>query len=63
MEATIAEMLATEYCDVVGRARRTADVVLDSELRMLGFDDVKVEAEKSISIKHMMIYREEAYLT
>ena len=42
IEATIAEMLATEDCDIVGSAVENDDVVLDPELRLLGFEDVVV---------------------
>lgn len=51
MEAIIAEMLANEDCDAVGSARKERDMVPDSELRLLGFEDVVVEARKSISVR------------
>lgn len=45
MEAITAEMLANEDCDAVGSARKERDMVPDSELRVLGFEDVVVEAD------------------
>ena len=48
MEAIIAERLAIEDCDVVGGAERKADIVLDSEYKLLRVEDV-VEAETPVS--------------
>ena len=45
----IADMLVTDDCDAVGSGRRERDMVIDSELRLLGFKDVVVEARKSVS--------------
>ena len=51
MEAIMAEMLGNEVCDAVGSANREADTVPEFVFTLLGFEDVVVEAEKSISIR------------
>lgn len=63
MEAIIEEMLAIEDCDVVVGAERKAEIVVDSEFRLLGFEDVVVAARKSVSTKGVGIDRKEAYMT
>lgn len=50
MEAIRAEMLAKEDCDAIGSATRDEDIVPDSELRLVGFDNVVVEARTWISM-------------
>lgn len=45
MKVIIVEMLANEDCDTVGSAEREGDKVPDSELSLLGFEDVVVEAD------------------
>ena len=44
MKAIEAETLATEDCDAVASARREEDMVPTSEFRLLGFEEVVVEA-------------------
>lgn len=63
MEAIIEEMLAIEDCDVVVGAERKAEIVVDSEFRLLGFEDVVVAARKSVNTKGVGIDRKEAYMT
>ena len=63
IEAIIEEMLAIEDSDVVVGARRKAEIVLDSEFSLLGFEDDVVEARKSVSTKGVGIDRKEAYMT
>ena len=49
IEAMIAETLVIEDCDAVGSGRREEDIVLDSELRLLGLKENVVEArERSV---------------
>lgn len=56
-------MLAIEDCDVVGDARRKVDTVLESELRLLRYEDVVAEARKSVSTRDFVIHRKAAHLT
>lgn len=63
MEAIIAEMLANEDCDAVGSARRDEDIVPNSEFRLVGCEDVVVEARTFISIRACGMDRKAAYLT
>lgn len=63
MVAIVADMLAIEDCDVVGDARRKVDTVLESEFRLLRYEDVVAEASKSISTKNLGINRKAAHMT
>ena len=42
MRDIVAEILANVDCDAVGSVRKARDLVPDSELRLLGFEDVVV---------------------
>ena len=48
IEVIKAEMLANEDCDAVVSARREGNMELDSEFRLLGFEDVVVKARNRL---------------
>ena len=63
VKATTEEMLANEDCDAVGSERRVGDIVPDSVVKLIGFEDVVVEAVESISIRESEMDCIAAYLT